>query len=357
MRTSLTPAELGFTSADRERLARAVAQAKQARCLRRCQAVLFVAEGHSFAEAAHLSGLSARSVYRSVTGYLRSHSADALREGRHTGRPPDAPELSARRILRELRRAPLKPGYRTNVWTVELLAFHLSQKYACPITPWTLRRRMKRMGLRCKRPRYFYSEKERQPGAEKGAIVRKLKRMPAGAVLLMEDETILRLFPVLRRAWSLSGEQARVPITGRNAKRVLFGTINLRTGHRLVWRGPNMRQEQFQFFLREVRRRYAGRPVWMLLDEAPCHVAARSKALAATLGVELIWSPKQCSERNAMDHLWREMKGTVSANYQFASIDEHTGYAESWVLKLSTREALRKAGVLSKNFWLRLFLP
>ena len=58
--------------------------------------------------------------------------------------------------------------------------------------------------------------------------------MPEGAVLLMEDETILRLFPVLRRAWSLRGHQAVVPITGRNAKRVLFATINdVRTGHRI----------------------------------------------------------------------------------------------------------------------------
>jgi transposase len=181
--------------------------------------------------------------------------------------------------------------------------------------------------------------------------------MPAGAVLLMEDETILRLFPVLRRAWSMRGEQAQIPITGRNAKRVLFGTINICTGHRLVWRGPNMRQEHFHTFLQMVRRHYPGRPVWMLLDEAPCHIAARSEALAAALGIELIFLPKQCSELNAMDHLWREMKGTISANYQFRSIDEHADYAENWILKLSQREARRKAGVMSKNFWLRSFLP
>lgn len=181
--------------------------------------------------------------------------------------------------------------------------------------------------------------------------------MPHDAVLLMEDETILRLFPNLRRAWSLRGEQAVVPITGRNAKRVLFSTINIRTGHRIVWRAPNMRQEQFQYFLREVRRHYAGRPIWMLLDEAPCHIALRSEALAAILGIELMWLPRQCSELNAMDHLWREMKGTISANYQFASIDEHAEYAEQWILKLSNREALLKAGILSKNFWLQSFLP
>ena len=52
----------------------------------------------------------------------------------------------------------------------------------------------------------------------------------AGDVLLCGDWTLLRLFPPLRAAWALQGTQATVPITGANAKRVLFGTINLRTG-------------------------------------------------------------------------------------------------------------------------------
>ncbi len=180
--------------------------------------------------------------------------------------------------------------------------------------------------------------------------------MPDGAVLLFEDETILRLFPVLRRAWSLRGEQAKVSITGNNAKRVLYGTINMRTGHRIMWRARNMRQEHFQTFLGLLRRCYPGRPIWMLLDEAPCHIAPQSKALARWLGIELIFLPKQCSELNAMDHLWRELKDDISANYQFKTIDEHADFAEDYILQLSNREALRRAGILSKNFWLKLFL-
>lgn len=180
--------------------------------------------------------------------------------------------------------------------------------------------------------------------------------MPDDAVLLMEDETILRLFPVLRRAWSLRGEQAQVPITGRNAKRVLFATINIRTGHRLCLRAANMRQENFHRLLHEVRRRYGKRAVYMLLDEAPCHIAGKSQALAARLDIHFVWLPKQCSELNAMDQLWKELKGNLSANYQYASIDEHAETAQAWVLALTDKEALRKAGVLSKNFWLRSFL-
>lgn len=169
--------------------------------------------------------------------------------------------------------------------------------------------------------------------------------MPDRAALLFEDETILRLFPVLRRAWSLRGEQAKVFITGNNAKRVLFGAINMRTGHRIIRRAPNMRQEHFQTFLRLLRRSLPGRPIWMLLDEAPRHSAPKSQALARLLGIEFIFLPKQCSKLNAMDHLWRELKDDISANYQFKTIDEHASFAEDYILKLSNRHAQRRAGI------------
>lgn len=179
--------------------------------------------------------------------------------------------------------------------------------------------------------------------------------MAPGAVLLFEDETILRLFPVLRRAWSLRGVQAIVPITGKNAKRVLFGAINPQTGHRIVLRRANMRQDSYQDFLRGLRHSYPGRDIWLLLDAAPCHTAPKSQALAMALHIELVWLPKQCSELNAMDQLWRGLKNDISANYQFKDIDAHATCAEAWISALTNREALRKAGVCSEHFWLRSF--
>jgi transposase len=180
--------------------------------------------------------------------------------------------------------------------------------------------------------------------------------MPPDAVLLFLDATILRLFPPLRFAWAFRGEQAEVRISGRNAKRVLFGVINPRTGHRLVLRRFGMRQEDFQAFLRYLRRHYPGRPLWLLLDRAPCHEALKSQRLARALEIEFLWLPKQCSELNAMDQLWKELKRLIAANRQFRTVDQGAGYAEQWFLDLSPRQALRKAGVLSENFWLKDFL-
>ena len=127
--------------------------------------------------------------------------------------------------------------------------------------------------------------------------------MPPSAVLLFEDETILRLFPVLRRAWAPSGEPWAIGITGKNAKQVLFGTINVRTGHRVLIPYPKLDQVGFQAFLQVLRRSYPGREVWLLLDGGTAHTAPKSQALAQSLNIRLIWLPKQCPELNGMDHL------------------------------------------------------
>jgi transposase len=172
-------------------------------------------------------------------------------------------------------------------------------------------------------------------------------------VTLIEDETILRLFPPLRMAWSLMGEQACVPITGSNAKRVLFGAINIRTGHRILHQGKSMRQFEFHLFLRKLRRAYPGRHIWLVLDKHGSHDAAASRRLAAEFKIELLWLPRQSPELNPMDHLWRETKRNVSANWQYDTIDEHAQTAQHWIQRLTNTQALRKAGILSKNFWLR----
>jgi transposase len=177
--------------------------------------------------------------------------------------------------------------------------------------------------------------------------------MQASAVLLIEDETTLHLLPPLRAAWAQKGQQAQVPISGRNAKRVLFGAVNPRTGHRIILCSQRPRQEDFRAFLWEVRRRYGKRPVWLLLDKGPSHTARKSQQLAADLNITLIWLPTQCSELNPMDHLWRSLKNKAAANRQFLTIDDLASYAIQWVSQLSVRQTLRLAGLLSPKCWLK----
>jgi transposase len=175
-----------------------------------------------------------------------------------------------------------------------------------------------------------------------------------GDVLLCTDWTLLRLFPPLRAAWAPKGRQATVPITGANAKRVLFGAINLHTAHRVALVRRQAGQLDMQAFLAELRRRYrrAGH-IWLLADRAGAHTAHATQALAEQLGIRWLWLPKQTPELSPMDQLWRGLKRLVAANRQAESIDALAAQAEHWVLSLTASQARRKAGIDSPNFWLR----
>ena len=168
MRRARTPDELSLARYDRQRLARALARASDLRFFRQLQAVLLVARGFPVPEVARITGAKPDAVYHWLRLYLRRHEPDCLRDAPRAGRPRAADRITDARIVREYRRDPLRLGYNTTGWTVALLAEHLGRKYGCPISARTLRRRMHDLGLRWKRPRYIYADKDPHRAQKKG---------------------------------------------------------------------------------------------------------------------------------------------------------------------------------------------
>ena len=183
------------------------------------------------------------------------------------------------------------------------------------------------------------------------ALARWLARRRRAAVLRLD---VAAAVSPAARGLAVKGTQATVPITGANAKRVLFGAINLRTAHRVVLIRPRAGAADAQAFLRELRRRYrTASTIWLLADRASAHTAVRTQMLAAALGIRFLWLPKQAPELNAMDQLWRELKRLIAANRQAASVNALASDAADWVLRLTPQQARRKAGMASKHYWLR----
>jgi hypothetical protein len=175
-------------------------------------------------------------------------------------------------------------------------------------------------------------------------------------VLLAEDETDLLLFPPLRACWSLRGQRREVRLSGRNARRVVFGAMNLWTGRRLFLAREHQRAGDFQAFLRLVHGHYRGWHVALLLDEDPSHTAAGSQREASRCGIDLLWLPKRSPKLNPMDHLWGDAKDQISANRQYASMEDQVTRFLGYLDGLTNADALRLAGVHSKNFWLKATL-
>ncbi len=162
--------------------------------------------------------------------------------------------------------------------------------------------------------------------------------------------------PPLRACWAKRGQPAEVALTGSNARRVVFGPLTIRTGHRLFLVRPRQRGEDFRAFLRTLHRHYRGRPVVLLLDADSAPTAGASQRVAAELGRELFWLPPRCPELNPLEALWRSGKQTICANRQYPSIDEVVERFLVYLYWLAPREARQKAGLLSQHCWLKPYV-
>jgi transposase len=170
MRKQMSSAEFGFDRYDKGRVEKALQKVSDKRTYVRLKAVLLIAQGMAIQSVATFFDKSLQVVYLWIRTYLKTHQASSLFDAPRSGRPRAAQGITDKRILGELKRNPLHLGYRTTVWTVALLAEHLSIRYGQKIGYWTLYRRMKGMGLRSKRPRYVYSEKDPNRTQKKGPL-------------------------------------------------------------------------------------------------------------------------------------------------------------------------------------------
>lgn len=180
-----------------------------------------------------------------------------------------------------------------------------------------------------------------------------MSHVAPGTLLLVQDETDLLLFPPLRAAWAPVGQQATVRLSGYNAKRVLFGALDLRTGTRYLRSRSRNRADDFCAFLTWLRTQEPDRPILMLLDDGPSHTARKSRQTASELGIELVPLPHRSPELNPLESLWRLGKQVVCANRQYRDILDELLAVIDYLQGLSNAEALEKSGVLSPTFWLR----
>jgi transposase len=343
---------LKLSTWQRRRLQRQLRETEDAAIYRRTLAVLEFDKGRSTADIAGMIGMTRQSVYNWVGAYRQGADPTALADQPGRGRLPLLDEEDCQLLASLMTRSPHDLEYPHNNWTVPLLQEVLEWATGRRLSDDTIRRALHQLHYVFKRPRYVL-EPDPELAAKIRRIRRQIRQLRPRSVLLAQDETDLLLFPPLRSAWSLRGQRHEVRLSGRNARRVIFGAMNLLTGTRLLLAREYQRAGDFQAFLRLLHHHYRGWHVALLLDEDPSHTAHGSVQLAEEIDVELIGLPKRAPQLNPMDTLWGQGKDVISANKQDASIDEQVSRFVKHLQGLSDWEALQTSGVLSADFWLR----
>jgi transposase len=168
----------------------------------------------------------------------------------------------------------------------------------------------------------------------------------------MLDEPIICETPPLYSCYGRMGQQGRVPLSGNRSKRILPRVLNIKSGEVLLLITNEWVQETHQYFLAMIRSHWRGWRIVLFEDRGSPHRAEDTLEVAAALKIERRFLPRATPELNAMDHLWRHVKRLALADRPTRTIEESALQAGQDIFHRPPTERLRKAGVLSGNFWL-----
>jgi len=143
----------------------------KARQVRRAQALLWLHENYSAQTVADRLGMSRQTVQRWKKQYQeRSQDSvlERIQEGQHTGRWPEQLRLARKEIARVWRRDPRRYGFRARNWTVPMLRCLIHRHTNTSISRSTVRRALRSLRYRYKRPRLTLARRSPTWRQEKG---------------------------------------------------------------------------------------------------------------------------------------------------------------------------------------------
>jgi transposase len=218
---------------------------------------------------------------------------------------------------------PPNSGYLQACWTVALLVLHLVQRFGVLVKPATLRRALHRAGFHWTRPKLAPAHRHDPQAEAKQEYLKQILAIPE-AILIAEAECDLHLLAVVRAMWQRISTQTRIPTPGQNAKRGVFGFLNLRTGEWFYHLTEHKRGAEFIVFLDQLRVIYPVNLIFVLVDNASIHTSqAVKKWVADHSRLELVYLPTYSGHKlNPVEKVWWALKAEISANRCFKTLKD-----------------------------------
>ncbi len=144
---------------------------RNARQVRRAQALLWLHKDHSAQAVADRLGMSRQTVQRWKKQYQErtlDSVLERLQEGEHTGRTPRQLKLARKEIERVWQRDPRRYGFRARNWTVPMLRCLIHRHTQISVSRSTVRRALRSLRYRYKRPRLTLARRSPTWRQEKG---------------------------------------------------------------------------------------------------------------------------------------------------------------------------------------------
>ena len=160
-----------LTARERKALRTVVSSTRDAKPLRQAQALLALDAGEKAKRVAQRVGINRSTVFQWRREFIDRRGepvAGRLGDRPRSGRPRTPREVATKHVSALMDASPQEFGYRHTVWTVPLLRSHLGRVEDVKVSVTTLRRTLRDLGYRWKRPRYVLSHRSKTWRQAKG---------------------------------------------------------------------------------------------------------------------------------------------------------------------------------------------
>lgn len=148
-------------------------------------------------------------------------------------------------------------------------------------------------------------------------------------VVVFEDEASFWQDGSLHRTWSRVGVQPRVDTYGLRKTAHIYGAVSLDRAVFTYQFAHRFNGHTFHLFLQQLVRRHAGRKVFLIIDNAPCHWLDEEGRLWLRRNrdeIELHRLPPYSPEFMPMEGIWKTTRRMTTHNRFFVTTNQRDVY-------------------------------
>lgn len=278
----------------------------------RIMAIRRVNEGERPSEVIQSYGLCRTAIYRWLRAAKRGGEA-ALAARKGTGRPDKLTAAKKQKVRTWIcGKDPRQYGFDFGLWTRKIVAELIERKMKIQLSLTSVGRLLAELNITPQKPlRRAY---ERDPAAiEKWkretypALERRARR--CGADIFFLDEAGLRSDAALQRTWGARGQTPVVATSGKRQSINAISAVNMLGAFWYNVYTGRLNKESFIVFLKDFLR-HRRRPVFLVVDRHPAHIAKRVAQYVQSLAgrLELHFLPGYAPDLNPDEFVWNHLR-------------------------------------------------
>ena len=278
----------------------------------RIRAVKRVQQGQSPEKVIATLGFSRACIYNWIARY-RAGGWDALRSGKHTGRPK---KLSGRQIAwihKTIRdKDPLQLKFPFALWTRSIVTRLIRNQFGLKVSESSAGRLLRQMGFSCQKPLYrAYQQNPEAVEYWKKTVFPQIKKRAKklGATTYFEDESGIRSDFHAGTTWAPKGKTPVIKVTGARFSTNMVAAISTRGHMRFMVNQGSVTADVLCDFLKRLMHN-AQQPIFLIWDGHPTHKSKKVRECIESFEgkLEVYLLPSYSPELNPTEQVWRSVK-------------------------------------------------